>query len=83
MVNQMNEKFDEDILGRHVVAKKDFPISWHSGNMMKKVADVKQGQHGIVCGFDHGNPIVNIVAYHLPTSVGPFEDYWEFTDETK
>jgi hypothetical protein len=72
-----------DLLGKRVVAKKDFQISRYGGNIRMKVADVKQGQHGIVCGFDHGNPIVNIVAYHLPTSVGPFEDYWEFTDEAK
>lgn len=69
-------------LGDHVVAKRDFPINWDNGMTRKKVADVKAGMRGIVCGFDErfgGVPIVNIIDYQMPTGIGG-EYFWEKSD---
>jgi hypothetical protein len=83
-VNQMNEKFDEDILGKHVVAKKNFRVDWYFGRANPiAYSDVKFGHHGTVKGFYFGNPVVYIDELRVETTIGPFEDYWEFTDEIK
>lgn len=65
-------------LGQYVVAKRDFQIYRVFGNVTQKISDVRAGMRGVVCGFNGDEPIVNIIAYSLVTSIEPFDDFWQW-----
>lgn len=67
-------------LGTHVRAKSSFPVRLIIDGRGKKIADIEMGMKGIVTGFDRGIPIVNVVDYHLPVTLEPFDEFWEITD---
>lgn len=68
-------------LGTHVRAKRSDSVKLIiGGQWWKKIADIEIGMEGIVVGFDRGIPIVNVVGYHLPVTLEPFDELWEVTD---
>lgn len=64
-------------LGMRVRAKRNSSVKMTIGGSWKKIADIEMGMEGIVTGFDRGIPIVNVVDYHLPVTLEPFDEFWE------